>query len=306
MSITAYSGPLVVFGQAPSYDYNPEAGPSLFYGGVGILDPRPFYTYQPGQNFGAVTAGFLGVSQILTVNHAPATKSNTAIAAAAAVTSGTAMTLVSSSGSGVVVGVSTTNATTGQTVTGLLALGGGAAQRVSFGSSGTVQLWNPTTLLSRAVSITGILGGTGGDFLVSGYDVYGYPMSEMITVAVDANTANGKKAFKYIASVVPQFTDTSTYSVGTTDIFGFPIYSATWNGGTSADLSISWNGAVITSSTGYTAGVTTDPATTTTGDVRGTYAVQSAADGTKKLIITQSPTVANIASATGLFGVTQA
>jgi hypothetical protein len=305
MSITAYSGPLVVFGQAPSYDYNPEAGPSLFYGGMGILDPRSAYTYEPGQDFGNVTAGFLGVNHIITINYAPATKAAAGIAALANVTSGTAMTLVSSSGSGVTVGVSTINAATGQTVTGLLALGGGAAQRVSFGSSGTVQLWNPATLLSRAVSITGSTSGTGGDFLVSGYDVYGYPMTETITCGAGANTVNGAKAFKYIASVVPQFTDAHNYSVGTTDIFGFPIYSATWNGGAVADVSISWNGAVITSTTGYTAGVTTT-ATATTGDVRGTYAVQSASDGTKKLIITQSPTLANIASATGLFGVTQA
>lgn len=305
MSITAYSGPLVVFGQGPFPDYNPEAGPSLFFGGSGILDPRSFYTYKPGQDFGSATAGFLGTSNILTVNYAPATKAAAAIAALATVASGVAMTLVSSSGSGVTVGVSTTNAATGLTVTGLRALGGGAAQLVSFGSSGTVQLWNPATLLSRAVSVTGSTSGTGGDFLVSGYDVYGYPMTETITCGAGANTVNGKKAFKYIASVVPQFTDAHNYSVGTTDIFGLPIYSATWTKGATIDVSIAWDGTVITASTGYTAGVTTT-ATSTTGDVRGTYAVQSASDGSKNLVITQSPTLANIASATGLFGVTQA
>lgn len=304
MSISAFSGPVISFGQAPYADYNPEMGPSLFFGGVGILDPRQPFTYEPGQDFGNTTCGFLGTTRILTVNYAPATLNVAAIAAAANVTNGTAMTLVSSNGNGIVVSQSVTNANTGLSVSGLLAIGV-ATGRVAFGSAGTVQLWDPTTLISRAVSITGSSSATGGAFLVSGYDVYGYPMSETITQAGGTATTNGKKAFKYIASVVPQFTDAHNYSVGTTDIFGFPIYSATWNGGANADVSISWNGADITSSTGYTAGVTTT-ASKTTGDVRGTYAVQSSSDGTKKLIITQSPALTNIGTATGLFGVTQA
>lgn len=305
MSISAFSGPVISFGQAPYADYNPELGPSLFYAGVGILDPRQPFTYEPGQQFGNVVAGFLGVSNILTINYAPATLNVAAIAAAANVTSGTAMTLVSSSANGVVIGQSVINASTGLTVTGLLALGGGASGRVSFGSAGTVQLWDPTTLVSRAVSITGSSSATGGDFIVSGYDIYGYPMSETITHAGGTATTNGKKAFKFIASVVPQFTDAHNYSVGTTDIFGFPIYSASFNPGATADVSISWNGAAVTATTGYTAGVTTT-ATKTTGDVRGTYAVQSASNGTKVLVITQAPALSNIGSATGLFGVTQA
>jgi hypothetical protein len=52
--------------------------------------------------------------------------------------------------------------------------------------------------------------------------------------------------------------------------------------------------------------VTTSPATTTTGDVRGTYAVQSATDKTKRLFFYQNPPVTNIGSVAGLFGVTQA
>ena len=301
MSITANSGPYISFGQAPFADYNPEAGPSLFYAGAGLLDPRSFYTYEPGQDFGNTTAGFLGFTRIMTVNQVPSTLSATNLATSQTPVSGTAVTLTA--GTGVTGSTTITNASTGAAVTGLFALDG-AAGRVSFGSSGTIQLWDPTKALSRNVRITTASGDT-AVYTVRGYDIYGYPMSESIT-ASGATTVSGAKAFKYIASVTPVGTVGATVTVGTGDVFGFPIYSATYVIGTDADVAISWNGAAITSTTGYTAGVTTSPATATTGDVRGTYAVQSASDATKRLVITQSPSLANISSVTGLFGVTQA
>ena len=300
MSISAFSGPVISFGQSPyGLDYNPEIGPSLFYGGVGILDPRPFYTYEQGQDFGNVAAGFLGTTRIMTINQVPSALSATNIATSQTPVSGTAITLTA--GTGVTGAVSITNASTGTAVTGLLALDG-AAGRVSFGSAGTIQLWDPTKALSRNVRITTAASDT-AVYTVKGYDLYGYPMTENIT-ANGATTVSGVKAWKYIASITPVGTVGATVTVGTGDVYGFPIYSATYIIGTDADVSISWNGAAITSTTGYTAGVTTT-ATATTGDVRGTYAVQSASDATKRLVVTQSPSLANIASITGLFGVTQ-
>jgi hypothetical protein len=73
MAITAFSGPLVVFGQqpagvGPTPDYNPDLGPSLFYAGAGILDPRAAYSYAPGQGSTALTAGFVGMDNITTLN----------------------------------------------------------------------------------------------------------------------------------------------------------------------------------------------------------------------------------------------
>jgi len=126
-------------------------------------------------------------------------------------------------------------------------------------------------------------------------------MSEVIAAPASATTVNGKKAFKYISSVVPAFTDAHNYSVGTTDIYGFPLRSDFFS-----DVAINYNATAVTANTGYVAAVTTSPATTTTGDVRGTYALQSAADASKRLAIRQFILPANMNSITGLFGVTQA
>jgi hypothetical protein len=378
MSITANSGPYIGFGQAPFADYNSDIAPSLFWGGVGRLDPRSNFTYVPGQSAGAFTAGF-GTSDTQTISYAPYALSTSAIAAAANVVSGTAMTLVStnSTSTGVSVGASCINFNTGLAVTGLLLLdgfasftgviassiltvssltgtisigmtlsgtgvlsgttivnqltgapggvgtytvqgddtassttmtaqatGGYTALAQPFGLLGQpsgVYLWNPQALVARAVSVTGSASATGGNITISGYDIYGVPMSEVIAAPASATTVNGKKAFKYISSVVPAFTDAHNYSVGTTDIYGFPIRSDFFS-----DVAINYNAAAITASTGYVAAVTTSPATTTTGDVRGTYALQSAADAAKRLAVRQFVLPANMASPTGLFGVTQA
>lgn len=375
MSITANSGPYISFGQSPyGNEYNPDLAPSLFWGGVGRLDPRSAFTYLPGQAAGAFTAGF-ATSDAMTINYAPYALSTSAIAAAANVVNGTAMTLVStnSTSTGVSVNASCTNQNTGATVTGLLLLDGfasftgvvasnvltvssltgtvtigmtlsgtgvatgtivtaqltgpaggagtysvtgnatvasttitgqmtgTAALAQPFGQSQSVSMWNPQSLVARAVSVTGSASATGGNILISGYDIYGAPMSEIIAAPASATTVNGKKAFKYIASVVPQFTDAHNYSIGTTDIYGLPLRSDFFG-----DVAINYNNAAITANTGYVAAVTTSPATTTTGDVRGTYALQSAADGTKRLMIRQFVLVANMGSNTGLFGVNQA
>jgi hypothetical protein len=156
-------------------------------------------------------------------------------------------------------------------------------------------------VVGRAVSITGSASASGGNFLISGYDIYGAPMSEVIAGPASATTVNGKKAFKYIASVVPQFTNAQNYSAGTTDIFGFPLRSDFFS-----DVAINYNSALITANTGFVAAVTTSPATTTTGDVRGTYALQSASDASKRLAVRQFILPANMGTSAGLFGVTQA
>ncbi len=182
---------------------------------------------------------------------------------------------------------------------------------VRFGLSGTggpgaIAAWNPMTVIGRAVSITCGSGVTYTTATVSGYDAYGYPMSEAIACTASTTVA-GVKAFKYIKSVVLSggtADTTHTYAVGTIDVFGFPIRSDTFG-----DITVNYASSLtaitgITAATGYLPAITVT-ATTTTGDVRGTYAA-AAQTGTKRLIVRQNPQAYNVGSQAGLFGITQA
>ncbi len=314
MTRTAFAGPLNVFGQAAvppgsqlgvAQDSNPNRSPSLIDMGLGIADPRYPYGYQAGGD-GAYQYGWgPGCTRIPVINVVPPALAVAAVAAAANVVAATPMTLVSTSGAGIVVGASVVNAATGATVTGLLAIAQAAGTLASGSTNGNL-LWDPAKALSRAVAITAAGSASGTvTFTVRGFDIYGYPMTETIASTASSQT-KGKKAFKYIQSVTPSASDAINYSVDTTDIIGFPLRVDAWPfaeiyyGGTATTPLL-----VSAAVTGFVAAVTTSPATATTGDVRGTYALQSASDATKALIIFITPSPANLSSSTGLVGVTQ-
>ena len=137
-------------------------------------------------------------------------------------------------------------------------------------------LWlDPRQTLSRGTRITGVAGGAGGTFTVRGWDMYGQPMSETITVGAGAVTGWGKKCFKYISSVTPNFTDAHNYSVGTSDVFGNSYRAPVWE-----QAEIFWAGTYMNTATGFTAPDDTNPATATTGDVRGRVQVSANGGGT--------------------------
>jgi hypothetical protein len=284
----------------------PGAAPSVDYLGSGIQDHRLAWN-TANSSAGAQVLGWFGSDPITVINAVPAAATTANIAVLANVTSGTAMTLVTSSGAGITV---TTTATTPLPSLSVIPAGAcvidGLPALRQFGTArtGITGFYDRTSMIGRAVSVTGVASGAGGTILVSGNDVFGYPMSELITATAGATTANGKKAFKFIRTVVPQFTDAHNYSIGTADIFGFGIQAPLWT-----DAEVYWNGLQVTgSSTGFTVPDLTSPATTTTGDVRGTYAVQSASDGTKRLVVRVYLSLGLLASnaTTGLFGVVQA
>ena len=305
MSISAFAGPVVSFGEVPSSTTvsagrNPDAGPSQFYQGVAMMDPRSPYIYSPGGSMGQKMYGWL-MGECFALDVAPTAAATANIAALQVPVAATAMTLVSVTGAGVTVGQSIVNASTGATVTGLLVLDG-APTYTAFGTSGANNIWDPTSLCARTVSVTSSGGvETSATFTVKGYDIYNYPMTETITGPGSGLTVNGKKAFKYIASVTPGGTPSgSTVSIGTSSIFGFPMRVDRYG-----YTRMTWND-IRQAVAQFTAADTTSPATATTGDVRGTYTVTgSAANGTIRLIVTISIPPANMGTVAGVFGVTQ-
>ena len=165
--------------------------------------------------------------------------------------------------------------------------------------------WSPQALLGRAVSVTAASGATYTTASVNGYDIYGYPMTENITITA-GSTVNGKKAFKYIKSVVLSggtADTTHAYSVGTADVFGFPVRSDTFGDIIVNNASSLVATTLITAATNYLPSDRTTPSATT-ADVRGTFAATSSS-GANKLIVRQSPQAYMVPYTTGLFGLTQ-
>ncbi len=137
-------------------------------------------------------------------------------------------------------------------------------------AAGPALLLDSSQSIARGVVVTcSSASGVGGNIVVNGYDIYGQVMNETVAIAPASSvTAYGKKAFKWINSVTPAFTDaTYNYSIGTSDVFGFHFRSDKWE-----YANVFWAGAFMTSSTGWN--VYQLPAS---GDVRGT--VQTSAIG---------------------------
>lgn len=303
MTTTAFSGPVVVFGSMTGPgEYNPDRGPSMFDEGAILMDPRDTLRYLPGQRAGQPNFGWSMATMIQGISDVPPTLTVAAIVASAVPVAGTPMTLVSVNGAGIVVAQSLVRTDTGATVTGLLAVEI-AVTPITFGqgptgSGGSVNAWDPTTMLSRTVRIVSVGNDSTATFTIRGYDIYKYPMQETITGA-NAGTATGLKAFKYIASVTPAGTlSGSAVTVGTTDVIGLPLYSSNIG-----EILVYWNSLVALPT--FVAGVTTSPATATTGDVRGTFVLPTASDATKRLQLFQTPNPANLKTTALQIGVTQ-
>lgn len=167
------------------------------------------------------------------------------------------------------------------TITGTLASGGVA----------TLDVPRNVRITSSSASDTAVTA------TVYGTDTYGISMTETITFG-GAATVSGAKAFKTVTRVAISAIMVGNASVGTGDVFGLPYVSASRN-----YVLTAYNGAFVTTGT-FVAAVTTSPATATTGDIRGTYAVPSASDGSK--ILTLWIYIVDDDTKAGLYGVTQA
>lgn len=322
MAITAFPGNVVVFGQAPkgsavtgaqSYsDYNTTVAPSAFSQGAMILDPRTFYTYNPGNAYTYVTYGWLSAGgKVPVIDAVPTVISTNSIAQTQVPTSSTALTLTASNTNNATVGVSVVAPETGATVTGLIAIDG-AGGGVTFGSDASMAVWDPTKSLSRCLSISVASTGrddSGGTWTVAGRDVYGFKMTESVTGSSIGADVTTKKAFKYISGITPTGTIASTgVMVGVTDTYGLPLYAS--NG---AYVMAYTNNALVVSSTNVISGQSlSSTATSTTADVRGTYASSTASNGAVRIVMFITPSVAATAASIsganagqGIVGITQ-
>jgi hypothetical protein len=194
------------------------------------------------------------------------------------------------------------NIATAQTTSSTIALTAGTSVKSVTTPNGTVlQLDCP-----RAVSIvsgTGTL--TNRNVTISGYDYYGQAMSEVIaTGTVQSTTVNGKKAFFQISSATISGALGATIAVGTTDILGLPV--RVFN--VAYIASVKSNNTLAQDAGTFVAAVTA-AATTTTGDVRGTYVPATASNGIVRTvmgILLPGIAVGPNATRVGALGVTQA
>jgi len=199
----------------------------------------------------------------------------------------------------------------------------------TYGGTGSITGYtNPTTYILTAVtSTTATLTTTAGAAVVttagtptgltytlgvapvtvtvSGYDYYGQAMTEAITSSAAVSTAvNGKKAFYQVSSITVSAATGTALTVGTTDIIGLPVRVVD----AGYLVGLGWANA-STRATGTFVQADTATATSTTGDVRGTFVPSSSTNGVSRLVITiacNAIMVGPNATRQGALGVTQA
>jgi len=157
--------------------------------------------------------------------------------------------------------------------------------------------------VARSVTITAV-GANTATYKISGYDIYGQPMSQTLA-APSTSTVTSTKMFKSVTSI----TNANATAAGTninagfSDLIGLPYRI------TSRDYILPANfNATVVALSAFTVADTTSPATVSTGDVRGYVTLPSAADGVKRLVVCIGlPAIACGPNATriGACGVTQ-
>lgn len=286
MGITAVSGPFVGFGitqtsSGQTQEYNEERGPSLFDMGAGVMDPRSYFNYKPGNPVGYGIKGFYVDGPI--VDCQPFTQNSSAIAGSASVgtpTAGTALTLTPLASFGAIQ-TTITAPETGLSVS-VIALDSTAAS-YQYGQSGTISIWNPQAVPGRAIVVLNTSNANTELYYVNGRDQYGIKMTEQIAASTTSTgTGIGKKAFKYITSVVPATNTTISatgVSVGFRDTFGFPLVTNYFANTSLTVSSLPGVPTLIVLSTANAVIASTATATSTTGDVRGTFTSTIATNG---------------------------
>jgi len=319
MGITAFSGPIVQYGTVQTssagtgllgqdMEHNDQRGPMVTDLGDALLDPRVAYAYQPGAGVTAKFRGLFNNSGV--VDYVPTTASTVALVQNTASSGVSTFTLVAASSA---LGTYTTTIIapeTGKVSETLLAIDSTAAY-LTFGSAGTVTVWNPAAGTGRCITITPSSNLDGGTYSVAGRDMYGFKMTE--TVTAGSTNLTTQKAFKYISSITNTTTPTSTgIQIGIGNTYGMPLFVSYYglNCQIAANTSAAVSVLTVPSTSTTFIGSTVATQTSTTPDVRGTWISSVAANNVVRIQIMQYPTAQAMASVTStnvapLFGGTQ-
>lgn len=304
MALTAIPGPNIIYGVTLSstgngltgadMEHNSQRGPSMADIGHALMDPRAAYGYSPGSGVTVRTLGLWSYAGV--VDFVPATANASAFVTSTTVSTGvlTTFTLVAASSGGGTYATTIVAPESGKTSESLIAIDSTAAY-LTFGSDGTTAVWNPAFGTGRTISITTSSSGDLGTWAIAGRDMYGFKTTE--TIALSQGTTNssgytikGQKAFKYVNSIANCTTPVSTgVSIGFTDTFGFPL--AVPYCGQNSVVNLLASGfssavAVALSSATTVRASTVATQTSTTPDVRGTYASTTASNGTLRMQMT--------------------
>lgn len=331
MAITAYSGPIFQYGTVLSstsgdgifgqdMEHNDQRAPMFTDLGDAMMDPRSAYGYQPGSGVTVHTLGFYQNQATVDFVPSPSTGASAGqfVTSTETSTSFTTYTIPSTVGvsSNGIISTTIIAPETGKVTGTLLAIDSTSAF-VTFGSAGTAAAWLPGGGTGRAVLITTSSSGDLGTWSIAGRDMYGYKMTETISLAEGTTnssgyTITGKKAFKYISSITNCTTPTSTgVSIGFSDKFGFPLAVPYVGYNTVVNLNSSSNNtAIAVLSTADVILASTATATSTTGDVRGTYKSTTGTNGVIRLQMVITPAASAAAAITStnvapFFGLTQ-
>ena len=201
---------------------------------------------------------------------------------------------------GLVVAATSTELPDTETVTYTFATDGGASPLDGANTDGVLDApRNVTSVTSHGSSVVAMT------ILVTGTDTYNEVMSELLTVPATGTSqaVAGTKAFKTVTSIAitaAADAEANTLNMGWGDVLGLPYnlegeydVLAQYADTTEEKLASVWAAADAT-----------DPATTTTDDVRGTVDPNTACDGSVNYIVWMK--VADPSTKVGLGGVTQA
>jgi hypothetical protein len=132
----------------------------------------------------------------------------------------------------------------------------------------------------RCVTVTAA-GANTSTFTIYGYSQYGQAMSQTVA-APSTSTVATTKAFKQVSRIAISAIAGSAITAGFNDKLGLPL-RVTDSG---YITSVKYNATLAADAGTFVAADTTSPATVSTTDVRGCYTPSSAANGSKRLVMT--------------------